>query len=160
MRKRWSWFFTSALLAAMLSGCGGAPSGSSATPTSEPETPSVQETSPSEPAGEPSAEIPGGVPNVPAGEPTVFMTTDISTGGLMAVYEALEAEPAGNVAVKLSTGEPGSNYLRTELIGELVQSLDAAIVECNTAYGGIPDHPQAGQYMEQSPLRQVWAALH
>lgn len=38
--------------------------------------------------------------------------------------------------MKLSTGEPGSNYLRTDLIGDLVQSLDAVIVECNTAYGG------------------------
>ena len=38
--------------------------------------------------------------------------------------------------MKLSTGEPGSNYLRTDLIGGLVQSLDASIVECNTAYGG------------------------
>ncbi|MBD5504645.1 MAG: DUF362 domain-containing protein [Lachnospiraceae bacterium] len=42
----------------------------------------------------------------------------------------------GNIAVKLSTGEPGSNYLRTDLIGEMVQSLNASIVECNTAYGG------------------------
>lgn len=66
----------------------------------------------------------------------VYMTEDISSEGLMKVYGALEAEPAGRVAVKLSTGEPGSNYLRTELIGDLVQSLDAAIVECNTAYGG------------------------
>ena len=68
--------------------------------------------------------------------PVVYMTTDISSDGLMAVYEALGASPAGNVAVKLSTGEPGSNYLRTDLIGELVQSLGATIVECNTAYGG------------------------
>lgn len=64
------------------------------------------------------------------------MTTDISADGLMAIYEALGASPEGNIAVKLSTGEPGSNYLRTDLIGELVQSLDATIVECNTAYGG------------------------
>lgn len=68
--------------------------------------------------------------------PVVYMTTDISSRGLMAIYEALEASPSGNVAVKLSTGEPGSNYLRTDLIGELVQSLGATIVECNTAYGG------------------------
>ena len=66
----------------------------------------------------------------------VYMTTDISADGLMAVYEALGASPEGNIAVKLSTGEPGSNYLRTDLIGDLVQSLDATIVECNTAYGG------------------------
>lgn len=68
--------------------------------------------------------------------PIVYMTSDISSDGLMAIYEALGASPTGNVAVKLSTGEPGSNYLRTDLIGAFVQSLDATIVECNTAYGG------------------------
>ena len=70
------------------------------------------------------------------GTPVVYMTTDISSDGLMAIYEALGASPEGSIAVKLSTGEPGSNYLRTDLIGELVQSLNASIVECNTAYGG------------------------
>ena len=70
------------------------------------------------------------------GVPVVYMTTDISSDGLMAIYEALGASPEGSIAVKLSTGEPGSNYLRTDLIGELVQSLNASIVECNTAYGG------------------------
>ncbi len=68
--------------------------------------------------------------------PIVYMTSDISSDGLMAVYEALGADPEGKIAVKLSTGEPGSNYLRTDLIGELVQSLGGTIVECNTAYGG------------------------
>lgn len=68
--------------------------------------------------------------------PVVYMTTDISPVGLDNVYKALGVAPSGNVAVKLSTGEPGSNYLRTDLIGEFVQSLDASIVECNTAYGG------------------------
>ena len=39
--------------------------------------------------------------------------------------------------MKISTGEPpSSNYLRPELIGELVRKLDGTIVECNTAYGG------------------------
>ena len=69
--------------------------------------------------------------------PAVYMTTDISADSLIAIYEALEASPTGNIAVKLSTGEPGSNYLRTDLIGPLVQSFDdPTIVECNTAYGG------------------------
>ena len=67
----------------------------------------------------------------------VYMTTDISPEGLMAVYKALEWTPFGKVAVKLSTGEPpASNYLRPELIADLVQSVDGTIVECNTAYGG------------------------
>ena len=68
--------------------------------------------------------------------PVVYMTTDISSDGLMRIYQALAASPSGKVAIKLSTGEPGSNYLRTDLIGELVQSLEGTIVECNTAYGG------------------------
>ena len=68
---------------------------------------------------------------------TVFMTTDISPEGLMAVYEALETQPTGKVAVKLSIGEPpNSNYLRPELIKDLVQLLNGTIVESNTLYNG------------------------
>ena len=67
----------------------------------------------------------------------VYFTSDISAEGLVRLYEALGWEPTGNVAVKISTGEPpASNYLRPELIGDLVQMLDGTIVECNTAYGG------------------------
>ena len=67
----------------------------------------------------------------------VYFTRDISPEGLMRVYEAMGWAPHGNVAVKLSTGEPpASNYLRPELIADLVHSVDGTIVECNTAYGG------------------------
>ena len=69
--------------------------------------------------------------------PVVYFTRDISPEGLMRVYEAMGWKPEGRVAVKLSTGEPpASNYLRPELITDLVQSVDGTIVECNTAYGG------------------------
>ena len=72
-----------------------------------------------------------------AGTPKVYFTSDISPEGLMAVYEALGVELNGKVAVKISTGEPpASNYLRPELIKELVQSVNGTIIECNTAYGG------------------------
>ena len=81
-----------------------------------------------------SGSVSGGQGN---GGPVVYMTTDISSDGLMAIYAALNWTPGNKVAVKLSTGEPGSNYLRTDLIGDLVKSLDdPTIVECNTAYGG------------------------
>lgn len=67
----------------------------------------------------------------------VYMTDDISSEGLMEIYKALEWTPEGNVAVKVSTGEPpASNYLDPNLIKDLVQSVDGTIVECNTAYGG------------------------
>jgi uncharacterized Fe-S center protein len=80
-------------------------------------------------------EIPGTIRSVE--KPIVYFTQDISPKGMMAVYKALKAEPKGRIAVKLSTGEPpNSNYLRPELIKELVQSLRGTIVECNTAYGG------------------------
>ena len=71
------------------------------------------------------------------GTPVVYMTTDITPEGMMAVYEALNWIPTGNVAVKLSTGEPpASNYLRPELIADVVGAVNGTIVECNTAYGG------------------------
>jgi uncharacterized Fe-S center protein len=79
----------------------------------------------------------GEVSQSPKEASIVYMTTDISPEGLMAVYEALGWTPEGKVAVKLSTGEPpASNYLEPELIKELVQSVEGTIVECNTAYGG------------------------
>lgn len=67
----------------------------------------------------------------------VYMTRNITPEGLMAVYEALGREATGNVAVKLSTGEPGGhNYLQPSLIEGLVRRVNGTIVECNTAYGG------------------------
>ena len=69
--------------------------------------------------------------------PTVYFTRDLSPDGLAAVYEALGRKAEGeNVAVKISTGENGSNYLRVELIGNFVQSVQGSIVENNVAYGG------------------------
>lgn len=69
--------------------------------------------------------------------PVVYFTSDISAEGLVRIYETLDWTPEGNVAVKISTGEPpDSNYLRPELIGNLVKKVDGTIVECNTAYGG------------------------
>lgn len=69
--------------------------------------------------------------------PQVYFTRDISPEGLMRAFEALGVQPQGNVAVKLSTGEPGGhNFLQPDLIADLVHALDATIVECTTAYGG------------------------
>ena len=53
------------------------------------------------------------------------------------VHKRPQRSTEGKTAVKISTGEPpASNYLRPELIGDLVQKLEGTIVECNTAYGG------------------------
>ncbi|MDR2658863.1 MAG: DUF362 domain-containing protein [Spirochaetaceae bacterium] len=73
----------------------------------------------------------------------VYFTSDISPEALITVYNALERKPdnatisSGKVAVKINTGEPPhSNYLRVDLIKNLVQSVNGTIVECNTAYAG------------------------
>lgn len=70
-------------------------------------------------------------------EAVVYMTKDISPNGLIAAYKSLGWTPSGKVGIKLSTGEPpASNYLKPDLIKDLVKSVDGTIVECNTAYGG------------------------
>ncbi len=69
--------------------------------------------------------------------PVVYFISDISAESMVEIYNALQWSPTGRVAVKLSTGEPpASNYLRPELIQDVVQLVDGTIVECNTAYGG------------------------
>lgn len=68
---------------------------------------------------------------------TVYLIRDITPQSLVSIYQALGVEPTGRVAVKISTGESGkSNYLRPELIGDLVRLVDGTIVECNCAYWG------------------------
>lgn len=67
----------------------------------------------------------------------VYFTKEITEESLVKIYEKLERKLNGNVAVKISTGEPGGhNYLKPELIKGLVQKLNGTIVECNTAYEG------------------------
>lgn len=67
----------------------------------------------------------------------VYFTKDISSKGLVKIYEALNIELTGKVAVKISTGELGGyNYLKPKLIKGLVQKIDGILVECNTAYNG------------------------
>ena len=139
---------TSVILAAIvlvftLSGCG--PSGNGGTTSDAPTTTSPVETIPPADTSEPPENIPpegsqteGQTETSNDGAPIVYVTTDISPEGLMAVYEALGRQASGNnVAVKISTGEPGGNhFLSPDLIKDLVQRVDGTIVECNTTYGG------------------------
>lgn len=72
-------------------------------------------------------------------EATVYLTRDISPEALVKIYKALGVEAKGRVAVKMSTGEGSNpNYLKPELIKDLVQLVDGTIVECNTAYSSGP----------------------
>ena len=67
----------------------------------------------------------------------VYFTKEITPESLIKIYEALGVEATGRVGVKISTGEAGGhNYLKPELIKDLVEKLNANILECNTAYAG------------------------
>ena len=77
--------------------------------------------------------------NASAQTSTVYLTKDITPEALVKIYEALGVEAKGRVAVKVSTGEGSNpNYLKPELIKDLVFEVDGIIVECNTAYGNSP----------------------
>ena len=140
MKKTVSWILAVCLLF-LMTACGANPSpsyGASDTPSSEEQEESSSSSDISEtstPAESPS-ETSEPSENGKEGS-IVYFTSDISPEGMLAVFEALGWTPTGNVAVKLSTGEPpASNYLRPELIKDVVDAVDGTIVECNTAYGG------------------------
>lgn len=80
----------------------------------------------------------------------VYFTKEITPESLVKIYKALGKEVTGKVGIKISTGEPGGhNYLKPELIKELVNELDGTIVECNTAYDGrrntVEEHMKAAK---------------
>ena len=73
----------------------------------------------------------------------VYFTKDISENGLLKIYEKLNRELKGSVAVKISTGEPGGhNFLDSNLIKPLVNKIEGTIVECCTAYKGKRYYPE------------------
>jgi len=76
-------------------------------------------------------------------ESVVYLTKNISPEGLVNIYKALGVPAKGRVAIKMSTGEGSNpNYLKPELIKNLVFEVDGTIVECNTAYGNGPGDEQ------------------
>ena len=75
--------------------------------------------------------------------PTVYLTREISPESLVRIYKALGVPATGRVAVKMSTGEGSNpNYLKPELIKDLIFEVDGTIVECNTAYSSGPGNEQ------------------
>lgn len=114
---------------------------------SEPETTPAQSNADGSEANEPkAAPAQSKADNTEANEPgekvtydkpKVFMTSDISPEGLMAVYEALERPAEGKTAIKLHFGEPGNNnYLSPDLVKDLTLAVEGTFTDSNTYYGG------------------------
>lgn len=67
----------------------------------------------------------------------VYFTKEISSESIVKIYEKLNIELRGNIAVKLHSGEAGNqNYLGPELMKDIVNRVNGTVVECNTAYEG------------------------
>ena len=87
---------------------------------------------------------------------TVYLTRDISPEAMVRIYEAVGVKAEGRVAVKMSTGEGSNpNYLKPELIKDLIAAVDGTIVECNTAYGNAPEDQQD----ERSTSENHWKVI-
>ncbi|MBQ4253150.1 MAG: DUF362 domain-containing protein [Erysipelotrichaceae bacterium] len=73
-------------------------------------------------------------------ESIVYFTRDLSPNGLAKVYEKVNANITGKVAIKLHTGEPnGPNIIPSSWIREFREKenlQDSVIVETNTYYEG------------------------
>lgn len=70
-------------------------------------------------------------------KPNVYFINEISKEALMKVYEALNKNLDGNVAVKVHSGEKGNqNFLHPEFMKEIIEHVKGTVVECNTAYDG------------------------
>lgn len=73
-------------------------------------------------------------------KPTVYFSKEISPEKVVELYRALGVQLAGNVAVKVHSGEKGNqNFIRPDFWKPMVQYVNGTIVECNTAYGGQRD---------------------
>ena len=72
-----------------------------------------------------------------SGRPVVWYTSRISPDAVVFIYNCVNKELSGNVAVKVHSGEAGNqNYLRPEFMKPIVERVHGTVVECNTAYGG------------------------
>ena len=67
----------------------------------------------------------------------VYFSKEITPENLIKMYDVLNVELPGKVAVKLHSGEKGNqNYIKPEFVKAIVKKVNGIVVECNTAYDG------------------------
>lgn len=67
----------------------------------------------------------------------VYFTKELSGAAMIKMYEAMQTELKGNVAIKVHSGEVGNqNFIRPDFMKLVVDLVGGTIVECNTAYDG------------------------
>ena len=67
----------------------------------------------------------------------VYFTRNITPDSLIKMYQVLDIELPGNIAIKLHSGEEGNqNFVKPLFVKPLIDYLKGTVVECNTAYEG------------------------
>ena len=67
----------------------------------------------------------------------VYFCKEITPENVVKLYEKLQKQLPGKVAVKVHSGEEGNqNYLKPEFMKPMIEHVKGTVVECNTAYSG------------------------
>ena len=67
----------------------------------------------------------------------VYFTKNITPEMVVKMFQVLNKDLKGKVAVKLHSGEKGNqNYVRPEFVKPVIDYVKGTVVECNTAYEG------------------------
>ncbi|MBR1692234.1 MAG: DUF362 domain-containing protein [Lachnospiraceae bacterium] len=67
----------------------------------------------------------------------VYFTREITPEKMVEMYDILQKQLPGRIAMKLHSGEEGNqNFLRPEFFIPIVEHVKGTVVECNTAYDG------------------------
>lgn len=89
------------------------------------------------------------------GKSKVYFTKEITPENVVRIFEKLERQLPGNVAVKVHSGEEGNqNYLRPEFMKPIIEHVKGTVVECNTAYDGERNDTQKHKKLMES---HCWA---
>ena len=76
----------------------------------------------------------------------VYFIREITPENIVKIYDVLGKKLEGNVAVKLHSGEKGNqNYIKPEMVKNIVEHVNGTVVECNTAYEGARDTTEKHQ---------------
>lgn len=70
----------------------------------------------------------------------VYFIKNITPENVVKMFDVLNQNLKGNVAVKVHSGEAGNqNYLHPEFMKNIIEHVGGTVVECNTAYDGERD---------------------
>ncbi len=74
----------------------------------------------------------------------VYFTKEITPEAVIRLYDMLQVQLPGSVAVKVHSGEVGNqNFIRPPFWKPVIDKVQGTIVECNTAYEGKRDTTEA-----------------